>query len=796
MEPPQAGLDLEKELTCSICTELLYRPLTLLDCLHTFCGACLKEWFSFQATTAERSPNPPVPGANIFTCPSCRAAVRDTAHNATVVTLLDMYIAANPDKDRSAAEKEEMAKKYKPGDQVLPKVNTHRTAEERRADDEDRRVVEEVRELSLQESGISSGPPRTRRRRESRSADDRGRSGRDRSLDSRQRRPGHRPRTDDGARHSADQLSEGERRHRRSDSRQRQIEHQSSIRSLISSADMSERDIEREIEDFARQIQEEGLLDGLDLDSIDLSRDDELSRRITEAYRRRQRERARDTSRRNNGSSYQSSSRHTEPGQSDSRMLAPDGNRAPRGRPRPHSRSTSAASAASAASQTEERSRPPPSNPSANLEVQDTGRRTRRRTASGSRSATAPVFPTTNEARPAARSSTDLTLRSQTSDPTHSRPSFSEGRSTSTPIHHGPFPNPSEAAASTGNNGNLSFANRQGNTSNASGAAQPSTGHAEQTAGRSSRSRPADLAIVHQTVASPVSSPTVSGQGHQRTRSQLFPEPSISCARCNKPHIEYELHYNCSICASGQWNMCLDCYRAGKGCLYWFGFGYGAWSKWEKTRQQKGDPSMARPHLLTASRYRPPRATPGGADGRKTMTTDDPRHRLESGTFCARCSAWTNECYWRCDVCNEGDWGFCNNCWRYIAQDLVGGRGLRFEPADKPEHREKGLQKWVWQRGDQTAARLVTRDVSETAPSSDGSTNFTQSFPPDGGVGMKASARWGWYPKSGADDELLFPRGAEIKEIEDVNGDWYFGTYMGSRGLFPAPYVRPDQNSS
>lgn len=920
-----------------ICTELLYRPLTLLDCLHTFCGACLKEWFSFQATTAERSPNPPVPGANIFTCPSCRAAVRDTAHNATVVTLLDMYIAANPDKDRSAAEKEEMAKKYKPGDQVLPRVNTHRTAEERRADEEDRRLVEEVRELSLQESGISSGPPRTRRRRESRSADDRGRSGRDRSLDSRQRRPGHRPRTNDGARHSADQLSEGERRHRRSDSRQRQIEHQSSIRSLISSADMSERDIEREIEDFARQIQEEGLLDGLDLDSIDLSRDDELSRRITEAYRRRQRERARgDTSRRNNGSSYQSSSRHTESGQSDSRMLAPDGNRAPRGRPRPHSRSTSAASAASAASQTEERSRPPPSNPSANLEVQDTGRRTRRRTASGSRSATAPVFPTTNEARPAARSSTDLTLRSQTSDPTQSRPSFSEGRSTSTPIHHGPFPNPSEAAAATGNNGNLSFANRQGNTSNTSGAAQSSTSHAEQTVGRSSRSRPADLTIVHQTVASPVSSPTVSGQGHQRTRSQLFPEPSISCARCNKPHIEYELHYNCSICASGQWNMCLDCYRAGKGCLYWFGFGYGAWSKWEKTRQQKGDPSMARPHLLTASRYRPPRATPGGADGRKTMTTDDPRHRLESGTFCARCSAWTNECYWRCDVCNEGDWGFCNNCvnqgrscthtllplaheatqpaqsrsgspprspgrppaatifkgpnasnagpfkplafatrcdicqdpilpnkaryhcyqctsslvpdaapgdydicascygtlvtqrqispenghagwrrclhghrmvvvgftdgkigqWRYIAQDLVGGRGLRFEPADKPEHREKGLQKWVWQRGDQTAARLVTRDVSETAPSSDGSTNFTQSFPPDGGVGMKASARWGWYPKSGADDELLFPRGAEIKEIEDVNGDWYFGTYMGSRGLFPAPYVRPDQNSS
>ncbi|WKT42717.1 Zinc finger, RING-type [Fusarium oxysporum f. sp. vasinfectum] len=117
MEPTNAGLDLEKELTCSICTELLYQPLTLLDCLHTFCGACLKEWFTFQAATAERAPNPPAPGTNIFTCPSCRAAVRTTQHNATVVTLLDMFIAASPGKDRSAAEKEEMAKKYKPGDQ-------------------------------------------------------------------------------------------------------------------------------------------------------------------------------------------------------------------------------------------------------------------------------------------------------------------------------------------------------------------------------------------------------------------------------------------------------------------------------------------------------------------------------------------------------------------------------------------------------------------------------------------------------------------------------------------------------
>ncbi|OAA65919.1 sh3 domain containing protein [Niveomyces insectorum RCEF 264] len=95
-------MDLEKELTCSICTELLYQPLTLLDCLHTFCGACLKEWFAWQARAAETRPTPPAPGTPVFTCPACRDAVRSTKHNATVATLLDMLLTAQPDKRRRA----------------------------------------------------------------------------------------------------------------------------------------------------------------------------------------------------------------------------------------------------------------------------------------------------------------------------------------------------------------------------------------------------------------------------------------------------------------------------------------------------------------------------------------------------------------------------------------------------------------------------------------------------------------------------------------------------------------------
>lgn len=953
MDPRKGSLDLEKELTCSvscvsrgplltlarhcvpvslltglsllqICTELLYRPLTLLDCLHTFCGACLKEWFSFQALTAERAPTPPATDA-IFTCPSCRSTVRDTKHNATVVTLLDMYVAAHPAKARSESDKEEMEKKYKRGDEVLPKVKLReRTNQERRADEADQRLVDEVREMSLREATSGLPLPENARRRRSRSVEGRSGSSRNQSADSRRRGatdPSRSSRNDDRAER---------RRRRRSESRQRQVEHQASLRSLIGSSELSERDIEREIEDFARQIQEEGLLDGLDLDNIDLTRDDDLSRRITEAYRRRQRERERsrnDQPRRsqNNARNGNSNSGSPEANQPDSRLRAPDGN---------GSRSRGSSRSASGNGQPEDRSRPPSSSTN-NLDVRDATGRTRRRTASAGRSSTTPVYSSAAETRPATRSHTDLELRTQTSDPVAARQSFTEGRSSSFPTvptsSQVPMELPGSATASgSGSGNNASFASRVPHR-NPHGSDAPTTTSPDPSPQPSNRLHPpTELAIVHSSVTSPLSSPTAGPSGHKRTRSQLYPEPSISCSRCNRPHLEYEVHYNCATCAGGQWNICLDCYRSGKGCQYWLGFGYGAWKKWERMRQQ-GDDSVAMPHMLTASRYLPPPSTPGGADGRKTLTTNDPKTRLETGTFCARCLIWTNDCYWRCDVCNEGDWGYCNNCvnqgkscthmllpltheasdtgarphsprspgrppaatiytgpqasnigpfkpltfrtrcdvcqdpispsevryhcfrctsalvpdappgdydicsscynnlvtrgqismenghsgwrrclnghrmavigfaegqvgqWRYVERDIVGGRVLRSEPYESAEHSGAVFQKWSWHKGNEKWERLVTQDVSTTAPASAGSDVFAQTFPPDGGVGPKASARWAWYPKAGSDDELLFPRGAEIREIEDVNGDFYFGTYMGANGLFPSNYVRMSQ---
>ena len=57
-------------------------------------------------------------------------------------------------------------------------------------------------------------------------------------------------------------------------------------------------------------------------------------------------------------------------------------------------------------------------------------------------------------------------------------------------------------------------------------------------------------------------------------------------------------------------------------------------------------------------------------------------------------------------------------------------------------------------------------------------------FPPDGGVGLRLVADFTFYPAEGTTNELCFPKGAEIREAEDINGDWLWGVYCGVKDYF------------
>ena len=884
-ESAKSGLlDLEKELTCSICTEVLYQPLTLLDCLHTFCGSCLKEWFAFQGSHNPNSSTQP------YTCPSCRAAVRETRPDAKVTTLLEMFLQANPEKGKTADEKEERKAKYKPGDNVVPRLERKTDS----SDEEDRRMVEEIREMSMREVGARG--PRSY---------ERGTRHRNRSHDSR----------DDSGRHR--RRRDGQHTGLPQDSRAqaRQLGHQSSLRSLLST-DAEAAEIEEEI---LRQIMDEGLLDGIDLNNLDTSQEDELSERIAEAYRRRHRPQ----------SSALRSSRGEEPRTSrvsGARAVEPQSSNTTR---RQHARSTSTVD------QNSHPSHPPVSRPHL-LEAYPTGPIHRQRTSSESRRQTSPISGALQSRHEEARSATNLSERPQSSESRTPRPLdlSGQGRRVTDPrprrLSEGVRPRPDTegqvAPRLTNTVGNPSPRSIQIQNSSdivLSPRLRDSTG--SNTPESSTNIIPQVSTIVSELSSSTNGRPGSSSSITPRTRFPLYDEPSVNCDRCGKTDIEYELHENCSTCKDGNFNLCHRCYRLGRGCLHWFGFGKSAWHRF----QQQASPTTSLPHTLTGHRYQKPSEESlqrSIESDKKRMSTEDPSRRLEAGAFCSNCQTFANNCFWKCDYCNDGEWGFCNSCvnqgkccthpllpvahvssvkvqetnlssaalteasfapiisprmvqsfppsnltssgqyrpltfstnckicgypvqpsqtrfhcyqcnngdydihvtcysklsatgrisrdngergWRrclerhrmivagfedanvgqrrLIVKDLVGGHALK----DEAGATASTSQEWSWREGHERQMRTVSRKVAHglegnsviPAP-------LFQKYPPDGGVGVIVLALWTYLPEEGATDELSFPKGAEIREAEDINGDWFWGCYAGALGVFPAPYVK------
>lgn len=828
--------------------------------------------------------------------------------------------------------------------------------------EEDRRVLEEVQQLSLREVGITGNslePPRERRRRE---------------------------RSRDGSRSSRNSARDDGRsrsRNRPEPSREvippRHVEHQSSLRSLLSASELDSQEIEEEI---MRQIMEDGLLDGIDLNNIDAAQEDEISERIAQAYRARQLARQRERRERRErvtelfarGSEAASSSR-TPPLREDEQARRRAQSRSESGTSTPSGPPPSGSAPSGQAS-----SRPPVSRPALidaannNQGRSHHGRSSSQGSSRSSRRAERPPALSLGSQRQASGSATDLSSRPSTSDaarPARRRQSENQQRSTlderqqfrtGLQLHSSSNPNSPRRAGF-----NLP-------TAESPSGLVPGSAPLTSTLQPPNARRTTDPTSVRQArqtnvgappILSPATFPRSTRDEPPRESSsrlnslsttqnltasppEQYREPAVSCMRCAKEHIEYDLYYNCSRCDGGSYNLCRSCYRAGKGCKHWYGFGWAAWPSYQKRAPPGGySPSHEYPHILVGHRYRRP-ATPlteSTGTPPTLMSGDDPSKRLESGVFCDICKSLANHCYWKCDICNEGEWGFCSDCVyqgrhcthpllpiaRKLPTDgdshsrdeapttshlmtspqgqgnssatppltpstasLIDGPGTvtiantTFRPLTfrtfcnkcklpiPPSHtryhclhcnkgdydlctscyhqsvkqgritRENGPNGWRrcirghrmvvigFEDRDGGQRRVVVRDlvggfslrdVSEEAPSSasatadsqprsptgatwrdsDGSVHryrtpaspsspaaaaSTLRFPPDGGIGLRVQARWSYFPAEDDQDELGFPKYAEIREAEDMNGDWFWGVYAGQKGLFPGAYVR------
>ncbi|KAK5009127.1 hypothetical protein LTR28_002554 [Elasticomyces elasticus] len=182
-----------------------------------------------------------------------------------------MFLKANPDKGKTAQEKEEMRKRYTPGENMLPPVDIHEESE----GSEDERLLDEVRAISLQHVDGQ----RTSRR---------GGHGAIHGRPRRERSPNSRTTY---LSYGAEELSRSQQRSSVLTQRsERQVEHQTSLRSLLSTSELDSTDLEEEI---MQQIMDEGLLEDVDLNNLTMAQEEELTERIATAFRRRRRERSR-----------------------------------------------------------------------------------------------------------------------------------------------------------------------------------------------------------------------------------------------------------------------------------------------------------------------------------------------------------------------------------------------------------------------------------------------------------------------------------------------------------------------
>lgn len=773
--------------------------------------------------------------------------MRGTKADWRVTTLLEGYLKAHPSRIKSDEEKAELSRHYVPNEDVLPRVEV--APEEH--DSEDDRLMAQVRELSMANVDPEAARRRDERNERRRIRADRARRG----LDSGgQQLPQIRQ---DGAHRTP--LSEARLREHDAATDDHHVEHQPSLRSLLSASPFESHHVEQEI---LQSIYADGLLEGIDIDHLTPQQEEELTERIADAYRRRQRRRDRSGNREHG----QHSSQTVQP--APAAVGVPD-RLAPRQDTTP-------------AQQTQSRSRPPVSRPHLfEQSARDVPRSHGRSTSATSQRSNLSVGRSEGTpAAPASRSATDLSERPRTEEAERERRrrlSSNTTRSTTDPdsrvtrdqIHR------MRATSAARDDASIGAERRPVHPLDAmrrpSGQANNST---------PSLPTPGALAVEHHTVRPVVSkaafAPEPVHEAPTPPTAVVLPPvaavshtPAISCQRCGKPDIQHSLHYHCPWCRNGTFDICQSCYREGQCCDHWYGFGYIAYERWIRSAPPEGHPpGFERPHVLSARRFvKPVDEPPALATAHGTLAkTED---KQEEGAFCESCSAFANDCYWHCQYCLEGAWGFCDRCVqqgkhcthpllpvghistmsqqdptktafiqlphlrqdsyvvisestlcdicerailpnssRYHCSQCSNGnydvctdcyRGLI--AAGKISH-ANGTSGWrrclqghrmtivgnqaIPEGGQQryiVAERVGGLRLEDS--------NTQQAAPPaNDNTGQRCLALWSYFPKEEVVDELAFPKNAEIREVQDMNSDWYVGVYAGKVGLYPSNHVR------
>lgn len=91
--------DLSQELECGCCAALVYNPVTILPCQHSFCGSCCVLWIKNGGTT----------------CPSCRGLSTSVIPSRILQSMVNVLLRADSSRTRTPSERAQADEIYRPG---------------------------------------------------------------------------------------------------------------------------------------------------------------------------------------------------------------------------------------------------------------------------------------------------------------------------------------------------------------------------------------------------------------------------------------------------------------------------------------------------------------------------------------------------------------------------------------------------------------------------------------------------------------------------------------------------------
>lgn len=321
-------------------------------------------------------------------------------------------------------------------------------------------------------------------------------------------------------------------------------------------------------------------------------------------------------------------------------------------------------------------------------------------------------------------------------------------------------------------------------------------------------------------------------------------QTGLFCDMCQS--LSDDCFWKCNDCNDGEWGFCNRCVNQGKCCTH---------SLLPIAHVQNEPAGDVRPSSSCGSSTH---TTTSLAPGPTIMIDSRQYKVLNFSTNCNICTypIPPSTTRFHCPTCNDGDYNICTNCYlklgatgkifrdngrngwrrclqghrmiivgfvdheggqrRVIVKDLVGGHAMKDDldpstPTSSSSVRPDGpsplprqdSDPWTWkEESNSNTSNVDTSGLTGTRRKLNRSrhhmvagapeinkTPLTPRFPPSGGIGLRLIATWPYYPEPEDTDEIMFPRGAEITEAENINNDWLWGCYAGQKGLFPGNYA-------